>query len=241
MDSELYEEEPVRSGIITAIRLNVTTGEDVLRISEETPINTASEVTDPRFGLPNPSGQCSTCGAVNKLQNCEGHYGRIQFPCSVVHRYYLVEVVQILNKICGADSVTVKRKHQERKGCKYCTGSSLSYPRMKFRVSTRELFKRSCIIMEASGILPSDYWDFIPKDAQQDESCTKPNKRILSHVQVHHLLKDIDPNFIAKFVPMTDSLSMDLFLVTPNSHCVTELMHAFANGQRLMFDHRTRA
>ncbi|KAM2301476.1 hypothetical protein ACFX1S_032376 [Malus domestica] len=257
MDSELYEEEPVRSGIITAIRLNVTTGEDILRISEETPISSASEVTDPRFGLPNPSGQCSTCGAENKLQNCEGHYGRIQFPCSIVHPYYLPEVVQILNKICvgcksvkqdlkpkGADSLSGKRKrqeHKERKGCKYCKGSSLSYPRMKFRVSTRELFKRSCIIVEASGILPSDYWDFIPKDAQQDESCVKPNKRILSHAQVHHLLKDVDPNFVAKFVPITDSLSMDSFLVTPNCHRVTEFMHAFANGQRLMFDHRTTA
>lgn len=55
---------------------------------------------------------------------------------------------------------------------------------MKFKVSTRELFKRSAIIAEANGILPADYWDFIPKDAQQDESCMKPNKRVLSHAQV---------------------------------------------------------
>ncbi|XP_062027309.1 DNA-directed RNA polymerase IV subunit 1 isoform X2 [Rosa rugosa] len=112
---------------------------------------------------------------------------------------------------------------------------------MKFKVSSRELFRRSTIIVEAVGKLPPDYWDFIPKDPQHDETHTKPNRRVLSHAQVHFLLNDVDPDFITKFVPTTSSLSLDCFLVTPNCHRVTEVMYSFNNGQSLMFDDRTRA
>lgn len=49
------------------------------------------------------------------------------------------------------------------------------------------------------------------------------------------MLKDVDPDFITKFVPTTSSLSLDCFLVTPNCHRVTEVMYAFNNGQSLMF------
>lgn len=37
-------------------------------------INSVSEVTDPMLGLPNPSCQCSTCGAKD-LKHCEGVMG----------------------------------------------------------------------------------------------------------------------------------------------------------------------
>lgn len=67
------------------------------------------------------------------------------------------------------------------------------YPSMKFKVSSKDHFRRSTITVEVNekllekfkrGVLPDDYWDFIPKDAQQEENCTKPNKRVLSHAQV---------------------------------------------------------
>ena len=53
--------------------------------------------------------------------------------------------------------------------------------------------------------------------------------------QVHYLLKDIDPKFLKKFVPAIDSLFLNSFPVTPNSHRVTEMAHSFSNGQRLIF------
>lgn len=39
-------------------------------------IGATNEVTDSRLGLPNPSLQCSTCGAMD-LKSCEGVDGQI--------------------------------------------------------------------------------------------------------------------------------------------------------------------
>lgn len=71
------------------------------------------------------------------------------------------------------------------------------YPPMKFKVSSKELFRRTAIVVEidekfrgklhkklGKRDLPSDYWDFIPIDEEQEESCLKPNKRVLTHAQV---------------------------------------------------------
>lgn len=242
MENELYDEEQVPCGCITGVHLNVSTREDIEKMSTLL-IEAAAQVNDPKLGLPNPTSQCSTCGAQD-TKSCDGHFGSIKFPCTILHPYYLPEVAQILNKVCPACKAIrqgVRVKGSERKGCRYCFGGSSDYPRMKFKVSSRELFRRSTIIVEAIGELPADYWDFIPKDPQHDEACKKPNKRVLSHAQVHFMLKDVDPDFITKFVPTTSSLSLDCFLVTPNCHRVTEVMYAFNNGQSLMFDDRTRA
>nr|XP_023891824.1 DNA-directed RNA polymerase IV subunit 1 isoform X2 [Quercus suber] len=149
----------------------------------------------------------------------------------------------------GGDSVS---SHNRAKGCKYCVGHSIEwYPTVKFKVSSKELFRRSAIIAEVNEkllkqkkrlrSLPADFWDFIPKDEQQEESCLKPNRRVLSHAQVRYLLNDVDLKFIEKFVLRTDSLFLNCFPVTPNCHRVTEITHAFSNGQRLIFDERTRA
>lgn len=68
---------------------------------------------------------------------------------------------------------------------------------MKFRVTTKEVFRRSGIIVEVSeesllklkkrGVLalPPDYWKFLPSDPNIDESCLKPTRRILTHAQVY--------------------------------------------------------
>lgn len=65
---------------------------------------------------------------------------------------------------------------------------------MKFKVSSKDLFGKTAIIAEANetfykrsrnrGGMACDYWDCIPRDAQQDESSLRPNKRVLSHAQV---------------------------------------------------------
>ncbi|KAB1217169.1 DNA-directed RNA polymerase IV subunit 1 [Morella rubra] len=262
MDYDFDEEQQVPSAFLTSISFNFSTQKDIEKVSVIA-IDAASEVTDPKLGVPNPSHQCSTCGA-GELKYCEGHFGVIKFPFTILHPYFVSEVAKILNKICpgcksirqelrikGGDSVS---SHNQPKGCKYCVGNSVEwYPRVKFRVSSTELFRNSSIIVEVNERLPkkfqhkrfrglpADFWDFIPKDEQQEESCSKLNRRVLSHAQVRYLLNAIDPKFIKKFVLRADSLFLNSFPVTPNCHRVTEITHAFSNGQRLIFDERTRA
>lgn len=69
---------------------------------------------------------------------------------------------------------------------------------MKFKVSSNEYdhLKKSAIIAEVNEstitlqkkrpkrVLPADYWEFLPKDELLDESCIRPNRRVLSHAQV---------------------------------------------------------
>ena len=69
-----------------------------------------------------------------------------------------------------------------------------SYPPMKFKVTSKEVFAKTAISAEVSersssnrssnGSMASDYWDIIPSDAQQDLSNLGSNKRLLSHAQV---------------------------------------------------------
>ncbi|KAJ6714537.1 DNA-DIRECTED RNA polymerase [Salix viminalis] len=261
MEIDFSEKQQVPSALITGIAFGVSTKAETEKLSVLS-IDAVSEVTDPKLGLPNPSSQCSTCGS-GDIKSCEGHFGVINFPYTIVHPYFLSEVVQILNKICpGCKSIRlakatelIAKENPQRKGCKYCAGNSLGwYPPMKFKVS-KEIFRKTAIIAEIretlsktpqkrfKKILAADYWDIFPKDDQEEEEETiaKPNRRVLSHSQVRHLLKDVDPNFIKQFILRTDTIFLNCFPVTPNCHRVTEVTHAFSNGQRLIFDERTRA
>lgn len=55
-----------------------------------------------------------------------------------------------------------------------------------------------------------------------------------SGLQVHYLLKDIDPRFIKEFVSRIDSCFLNCLPVTPNNHRVMEVPHALS-GQTLIF------
>ncbi|KAF9689397.1 hypothetical protein SADUNF_Sadunf01G0088000 [Salix dunnii] len=262
MEIDFSEKQQVPSALITGIAFGVSTKAETEKLSVLS-IDAVSEVTDPKLGLPNPSSQCSTCGS-GDLKSCEGHFGVINFPYTIVHPYFLSEVVQILNKICpGCKSIRlakatdlIAKENPQRKGCKYCAGNSLGwYPPMKFKVSSKEIFRKTAIIAEIretlsktpqkgfKKILAADYWDIFPKDEQEEEEETiaKPNRRVLSHSQVRHLLKDVDPNFIKQSILRADTIFLNCFPVTPNCHRVTEVTHSFSNGQRLIFDERTRA
>ncbi|KAF5734464.1 DNA-directed RNA polymerase IV subunit 1 [Tripterygium wilfordii] len=211
------------------------------------PIDAASEVTDPKLGLPNWSSVCSTCGATDR-KHCEGHFGAIKFPFTILHPYYLSEVAQILNKVCPVCKSVRKKLHVK---VKELLGNSKDwYPKMKFRFSAQDPFKRTSIIVEVNEkfpkkglkkVLPADYWDFIPEDAQQGEICSKPNKRVLTHAQVRHLLNDVDPKFIKQFVSRIETIFLNSFPITPNCHRVTQVMHGFSKGERLIYDERTSA
>lgn len=98
MDNDFLEEQQVPSGLLIGIKFDVSTEEDMEKISVMK-IDAVNEITDPKLGVPNPSCQCSTCGAKD-TKKCEGHFGVIKFPFTILHPYFLTEVVQILNKIC---------------------------------------------------------------------------------------------------------------------------------------------
>lgn len=48
-------------------------------------------------------------------------------------------------------------------------------------------------------------------------------------------MQDVDEEVITKFISRADLLFLSHFPVTPNNHRVTEIAHAFSNGQRLIF------
>ncbi|KAI7993950.1 DNA-directed RNA polymerase IV subunit 1 [Camellia lanceoleosa] len=249
MDSQSFVELQVPSGVLTGINFSILNDVEAEKVSVLS-IDAVNEVTDPKLGMPNLTSQCPTCGAKD-VKSCEGHFGVIKFRLTIIHPYFISEFAQILNKICpGCKSVRrnrVKGAHPKSwQNCKYCDVSFREfYPRMKFNVSSNDLFGKTAIIVEVqksnksqnkiSGDgLATDYWDVIPIDAQQ-QGFTKPNKRILSHAQVYHMLKDVDPKFLRDFLVKKNSLFLNCFLVTPNCHRVTEF------GHHVIFDGRTRA
>ncbi|XP_057524098.1 DNA-directed RNA polymerase IV subunit 1 [Amaranthus tricolor] len=252
MDDEVTIVDDVPVAILTGVHFNVMTENDAEKISVFN-IEAPAGVTDPKLGFPNPTSQCATCGARSNKQ-CEGHFGVVNFPYTIIHPYFVSEVVQILNKICpGCKSLRRERKAKgamagarldRLRGCKYCVGRP---PSFRFRVSTNDVFKKTAVTVEAierpqSRFSVDEFWDFLPKDPQIEESANKNNyKRVLSPSQVYQLIKDVDPNFMKEFVSNTDALFLNNFAVTPNCHRVTELIHPFSTGQKLIFDERTRA
>ncbi|CAI0374226.1 unnamed protein product [Linum tenue] len=261
MEADASEVQQPPSAVLRSITFGIATKDEKEKLSV-LDITTTSEVTDSKLGLPNHSSQCSTCGAKD-LKFCEGHFGAVKFPTRILNPYFMSEVVQILNKICpSCKSVRqdlVKKndprpKENLSKGCKYCVRQALSigwYPRMKFKIYSGEILRKTTITVEIGQRPPTkkgvrkplapDFWDIIPKDEEQDENAIKPTKRILTHGQICHLLEGVDHKFIEKYVLEKELLFLTNFSVTPNSHRVSEVMHSFSNAQRLTFDNRTRA
>ncbi|KAL9328666.1 hypothetical protein ACSQ67_003669 [Phaseolus vulgaris] len=255
MDDEFFYGNKAPSGVIRAIKFDVLTENDIEKVSV-LEINAAGQVTGSTLGLPNTSDECATCGSKNK-KICEGHFGVIKFPFPILHPYFMSEIAQILNKICPVcKSIRHKSKGAQlifgikrSINCKYCSGNGVGrYPAMKFKFSSNDLYRRTAIIVEVNDkaskkslgrSLPADYWDFLPYDAQQEENYV--NRRVLSPGQVTSLLNDVDPNFIEKYVPRNNLITLNCFPVTPNCHRVTEVPYAISNGNRLSFDDRTRS
>ncbi|BAU00511.1 hypothetical protein VIGAN_10211300 [Vigna angularis var. angularis] len=254
MDDEFFYGNKAPSGVIKAIKFDVLTENDIEKVSV-LEINAAGQVTGSMLGFPNISDECATCGSKDK-KFCEGHFGVIKFPFPVLHPYFMSEIAQILNKICPVCK-TIRHKSKGAQlifgikqsiNCKYCSGNGMGrYPSMKFKFSSNDLYKRTAIIVEVNDkvskktlgrSLPADYWDFIPYDAQQEENYL--NRRVLSPGQVISLLNDVDPNFIEKYIPRKNLVSLNCFQVTPNCHRVTEVPYAISNGNQLSFDDRTR-
>ncbi|XP_055821431.1 DNA-directed RNA polymerase IV subunit 1 [Solanum dulcamara] len=248
MGHDLNIEQQVPEGILRGINFSILSETDAAKLSAKV-IGVVNEVTDPALGFPNPIFQCSTCGA-NDGKKCEGHFGLINFPYTILNPYFVSEVAQILKKICpGCKSVRRdKVKGADRtSACKYCDGIFRGYPPTKFKVSPKDMFGRTAIIAEVNenllkklqqttgGSLASDYWDFIPYDAQQEASVNSSNyKRVLSHAQVYSILKDIDPGFLEGLLRRKNSIFLKNCLLTPNSHRVTEF------GQHMIFDESNR-
>ena len=64
-------------------------------------------------------------------------------------------------------------------------------PSFRFRVSTNDVFKKTAVTVEAierpqSRFSVDEFWDFLPKDPQIEESANKNNyKRVLSPSQAY--------------------------------------------------------
>ncbi|KAL8114539.1 DNA-directed RNA polymerase IV subunit 1-like isoform X2 [Apium graveolens] len=253
-----YAEQAVASGFLSSITFGIVTEEDVEKMSVKE-IEVPNDVIHPTLGIPSPmSSQCLTCDAKN-MKTCEGHFGCIKFPHTILHPYFISDVAKILNRICvkcksertrtkSASSPSTNKKHgrststsNKHGRCKYCDGHLKDlYPRPIFKVSSPEIFGSTVIYAKISERLrtpsiASDYWDFLQNDPQEEGSALKPYERSLSHAQVQELLKGINPKFIENFVKGKNNLiSMKNFPVTPNSHRVNEC------GQQMRFDERTR-
>ncbi|XP_056864767.1 DNA-directed RNA polymerase IV subunit 1 isoform X2 [Raphanus sativus] len=249
---EECEELEVPMGTLKSIRFSISSNKDRKNMAVMD-VEAANQVTDSRLGLPNPDSVCRSCGSKDR-KVCEGHFGVINLKYPVINPYFLKEIAALLNKICPGCKYMRKKQSQSSEDrperCRYCT-SNTGYPLMKFRVTTKEVFRRSGIVCEVSednlfklskrglSSLPPDYWEFLPKDSNIDESCLKPSRRILTHAQVYALLCGIDERLIRKDIPMFDSLPLSSFPVTPNGHRVSEMVNQFT-GARLVFDERTR-
>ncbi|KAL1547569.1 DNA-directed RNA polymerase [Salvia divinorum] len=251
MDNGLLEVQQVTSGRLKGVHLSILSDEDAGKLSAMV-VGTVNEVSDAALGLPTSNAtECTTCGAKNS-RDCEGHYGLIKFPYTILNPYFMSEVAQILNKICpGCKSLRQSKikndhsasSHQPRK-CRYCTGQSRAgYPKMKFKVSTKDVFAKSAIIAEVSealvskssyGCLASDYWDILPKDSAQDHSSQPPNKRVLLPAQVYEILKDVSPKDLERFFKRKNLIFLNSLLLTPNSARVREF------GQRITVDETTK-
>ncbi|KAF3974134.1 hypothetical protein CMV_002506 [Castanea mollissima] len=129
MDNDLYEEQQFPSGLLTGICFNIASKKDTEKISVLA-VDAVSDLSDPKLGVPNLSNECLTCGAKD-TKNCEGHFGFIDFPFTIVHPFFLSEAAKILNKICpGCKSIKQELQvkldgdsaldHNQPKGCKYC-------------------------------------------------------------------------------------------------------------------------
>ncbi|CAF2134235.1 BnaA03g54760D [Brassica napus] len=249
---EECEELQVPMGILKSIRFSISNNKDRKNMAVMD-VEAANQVTDSRLGLPNPDSICRSCGSKDR-KVCEGHFGVINLKYPVINPYFLKEIATLLNRICPGCKYMRKKQSQSSEDrperCRYCT-SNTGYPLMRFRVTTKEVFRRSGIVCEVSednlfklskrglSSLPPDYWEFLPKDSNIDESCLKPSRRILTHAQVYALLCGIDERLIRKDIPMFDSLPLTSFPVTPNGHRVSEMVNQFT-GARLIFDERTR-
>ncbi|PHU28343.1 hypothetical protein BC332_00436 [Capsicum chinense] len=247
MEHDLNVEQQVPEGILKGINFSILSETDAVKWSAKV-IGSVNEVTDPALGFPNLIYQCSTCGA-NDGKNCEGHFGLIKFPYTILNPYFVSEVAQILRKICPGCKSVGRNKFKgadKTSACKYCDGT-LGYPPRKFKVSPKDMFNRTAIIAEVNenvlkkqwettGVsLASDYWDFIPHDSQQVASLSSANyQRVLSHAQVYSILKDVDPGFLEGLLKRKNSILLQNCLLTPNSHRITKF------GQHMIFDESDR-
>ncbi|CAH2048096.1 unnamed protein product [Thlaspi arvense] len=251
MEEDL-EELQFPMGTLKSIGFSISNNKDREKMSVME-VEAANQVTDSRLGLPNPESTCRSCGSKDR-KTCEGHFGLIKFRYPIINPYFLNDITNLLNKICPGCKYMRKKQSQgtedRPEGCRYCI-SNTAYPLMKFRVSNKEVFRRSAIVCEVSeenllklkkrglSALPSDYWSFLPEDPNIDQSSLKPARRILTHPQVNSLLCGIDERLVKKDIPMIDSLPLLSFPVTPNGYRVTEMVNQFT-GPKLIFDERTR-
>ncbi|KAJ4746772.1 DNA-directed RNA polymerase subunit [Rhynchospora pubera] len=166
-------------------------------------------------------------------------------------RYIKTILKKLQVKMVGKNWAKTERKSN----CKYCVKSSVKwYPMIRFKILPRDFSGRRSLQIVAEiaerqlpkryhnkspeEVLAGDFWDFVPRDVQQLEN----NKRkiTLTPYQAFTLLKELDPEFIQKFVLNRKWIFLSSIPVTANSHRLSETYPTYADGPLLAFDERTK-
>ncbi|KAJ3706664.1 hypothetical protein LUZ61_010369 [Rhynchospora tenuis] len=178
--------------------------------------------------------------------------GNIQIETNDKCLRYIKTILKKLQfKMIGKNWAKTERKSN----CKYCVKSSVKwYPMMRFKILPRDSSGRRSLQIVAEiaerqlpkryhhknpeDVLAGDFWDFVPRDVQQLEN----NKRkiTLTPYQAFTLLKEVDPEFIKKFVLNRKWIFLSSIPVTGNSHRLQETFPTYADGPLLAFDERTK-
>ncbi|KAL0329713.1 UNVERIFIED_CONTAM: DNA-directed RNA polymerase IV subunit [Sesamum radiatum] len=185
MDNDLHIVQQVRSARLKGIHLNILSDEDAGKISAMV-INTVNEVSDAAFGLPTSNAsECLTCGA-RSSKDCEGNLGKLELSCHFCGLCLFLPIISFPYY-------------------PYFEGRPKDgYPKMKFKVSSKDVFAKTAIIAEVN------------------EHCLT---RTL--IEVYSILKHVCPKVLEALLKRKNSIFLNSLLVTPNSHRVREF------GQRI--------
>lgn len=119
---QVIQDFPVTEGRVRGISFGILCDTDAEKLAA-VQIESANQVTDPALGVPNLSNHCVTCGAkkMRKAEGaldslCEGHFGFVKFPYTILNPYFLPEIAQLLNKICPGCKSMLPNKAKVRVG-----------------------------------------------------------------------------------------------------------------------------
>lgn len=166
---------------------------------------------DGKFGPPNISANCSTCGLGLGNNGCPGHFGHIDFVDPVFHIGYLPFVRKILGCVCISCSKLLVHKNEHEiqemlkhkskkarlaeiknlvKGVTSCgkQGYGCGAPVFKIKVETKKSTGEIVIIAETDAGKNTDN-----EDVFVTESGKKKMREILTPERCYQILKNISP------------------------------------------------
>ncbi|XP_078447958.1 nuclear RNA polymerase D1A isoform X2 [Wolffia australiana] len=236
-------EKRAPEGNLLSLKFFMMTNTEVEKLSSLTAFR-SSDLTSPSLGLPNLSGECSTCNG-SSMRQCDGHTGCIKLQSPIYHPYYVEKLVQILNGVCfmcksarkskrTKSRFKIAQKHAsdvDRPGCTYC-----NIHRRKWKFKALKEMSNLTISIEITGCLPN----MLEKKGIQDRLDPGVTNIVLHPFQVFQLLKDLERNLIDWHILRRDLLFLSCLPVPPNCCRLTE-SRKYASSSKAAFDTRTKA